>query len=213
MIAGIVRRRATRAALGLSAVLLLAVGGGTASASPETGYRDIQDFANAGFFAWVSECHWVDASVGYAAGDNLQTPIGSGAPTSWADAVVRVIVIDACDSDNEVAHLEGLAFPDTGPDFDRLERASLDVSLVTLSDGLGGSVDAEIHLDWLGQGPTEARIGHQGDAGYYRQERYRSASVTGTVELAASPFWSGLILSGDQSHDVFIGVANEISLP
>jgi hypothetical protein len=127
--------------------------------------------------------------------------------------VVRVIVIDACDGDNEVAHLEGLAFPDTGPDFDRLEGASLDVSLVTLSDGLGASVDAEIHLDWLGQGPTEVRIGHETDRDYYRQERFRSASVTGTVEIGPSPFWSSLTLTGDQSHDVTIGTANEISLP
>jgi hypothetical protein len=204
---------ATTSALALAVALTLGAGIGTAWASPETGGRNIQDFATASFRTWISECYFVDASVQYFAGDNLQSPIGSGKPTHWADAPTRVGVFDACDNDNEVWHVEGLGFPDSGPAFDRLDSASLDVSLVTLFDGVGTSVDAEIHLDWLGQGPTTARVDHQLDVGYYRQERFRSASVTGTVEFGASLFWSSLTLTGDQSHDAIIGTANEITLP
>lgn len=209
----IAHRRTTSSALALAVALTVGAGIGTAWASPEAGGRNIQDFATASFRTWISECYFVDASVQYFAGDNLQSPIGSGKPTYWADAPLRVGVFDACDNDNEVWHVEGLGFPDSGSDFDRLDSASLDVSLVTLSDGVGTSVNAEIHLDWIGQGSAEVRIDHQADAGYYRQERFRSASVTGTVELAASPFWSSLTLTADQSHDVFIGTANEIALP
>ncbi len=208
-----IHRRATRSALALAIALTLGAGIGSVWASPETGSRDIQDFAIASFRTWISDCRFVEASVQYFAGDNLQGPIGSGKPTHWADAPTSISVVDACDGDTQVWHLEGLGFPDSGPDFDRLDSASLDVSLVTLSDGAGSSVDAEIHLDWLGQGPTEVRVDHQRDGGYYRQERFRSATVAGTVELGASSLWSGLTLSGDQSHDVFIGTANEISLP
>jgi hypothetical protein len=207
------RRRAGPAALALSAALIASIGIGSASAGSDTGYRDIQDFATAGFQAWVSECLWADPNVVYAAGDNLQNPIGSGQPTRWADAVIRINLFDGCNNDTAVWHLEGIGFPDDGPDFDRLESASLDVSHVTLDDGAGTLVDAEIHLAWLGQGPVEVRIGHHGDRGYYRQERSRSATVTGTVALGPSPFWTGLTLTGDQSHDVFIGTANEIALP
>ena len=207
------RRRTTRAALVLSAVFGLSSGVGTGLASPGTGYRDIQDFAQAAFIVWISECHLVDSNIVYTAGDNLQNPIGSGMPTSWADALVRATVIDACDSDAAIATFEGLAVPDVGPDFDRLERASLDVSQVTLTDGQGAFVDAEIHLAWVGDGPETVRTDHQLDRGYFRQERSRSASVTGSVEFGASPFWSSLTLIGEHSHHATIGTANEISLP
>ena len=63
-----------------------------------------------------------------------------------SDAPMSVRVFDSCDNDAEIWRAEGLGFPDDGPDFERLDRASLDVSLVTLTDGLGSSVDAEIHL-------------------------------------------------------------------
>lgn len=211
--AHIVRRRTTRAALGLSAVLALSTGVGTGLAGAGTGSRDIQDYAQAAFIAWISECLVVDSNLVYVAGDNLQDPVGSGKPRSWADALIRATIVDACDNDAVVATFEGLAFPDVGPDFDRLERASLDVSQVTLSDGQGGFVDAEIHLAWVGTGPETVRIDHQRDRDYFRQERSRSASVTGTVEFGASAFWSGLTLLGEQSHDANIGTANEISLP
>lgn len=205
--------RALRAALTLATTLAIAAGVGSAAASTDSGYRDIQDFASASFQTRVSDCLFADASVGYAAGDNLQTTLGSGMPGSWADAQVRVSVFDSCDNDAEVWRAEGLGFPDDGPDFDRLDRASLDVTLVTLADALGRTVDAEIHLEWMGNDDTTVRIDHQLDGGYFRQERSETATVTGTVEFTASPFWSSLTLTGVHSHDVVIGTANEIALP
>jgi hypothetical protein len=125
---------------------------------------------------------------------------------------VTVRVFDSCDNDAEIWRAEGLGLPDDGPDFARLEHASLDVTLVTLTDGVGSSVDAEIHLDWVGNDDATVRIDHQLD-GYFRQERFETAFVSGTVELGASPFWTSLTVTDDRTHDVVIGTANEISLP
>ena len=205
-------RRGPRVAIGLAAVLVVGAGAGTVAASPGSGGRDIQDFASAGFESRLSDCLNVITSVQYFAGDNLQGPLGSGKPGSWADAPVTVRVFNSCENDAEIWRAEGLGLPDDGPDFDRLEHASLDVALVTLTDGLGSSVDAEVHLDWVGNDDATVRIDHQLDRGYFRQERFETATVSGTVELGASPFWTSLTVTNDRTHDVVIGTANEISL-
>ncbi len=204
-----------RPAFGLVIVLTATMGAGVVAARPDTGYRDIQDFAQASFQTRLSgfDCLYLDTTVLYFAGDNLQTPIGSGKPGSWSDAPITLGVFDSCDNDAEVWHLEGLGFPDGAPDFDRLERAALDVSSVTLSDGSGTFVDAEIHLLWVGTDDATVRIDHPLGVGYFRQERFKSATVTGTVRFDLSPYWSDLAFAGDDAHDGRIGTANEISLP
>jgi hypothetical protein len=209
-------RRVPRRALPLAVALTVTLGVGTVAARPTTGGRDIQDFAQSSFQTRLTgalECLFVDTTVRYFAGDNLQDPIGSGRPGSWSDAPISLGVFDSCANDAEVLHLEGLGFPDGGPDFDRLERAELDVSLVTLSDGLGTFVDAEVHLVWVGSDDATVSIGHQLETGSFRQERSESATVTGTVRLDSSPFWSDLTFMGDDAHDATIGTANEITLP
>jgi hypothetical protein len=210
------RQRSTGSAVGLAVTLIVTLGVGTVAARPNGGGRDIQDYAQASFQVRLEgdlACFFVDATVRYFAGDNLQGPIGSGTPGSWSDAPVNLGVFDSCNNDVEVLHLEGLGFPDVGPDIYRLERASLDVTSVTLTDGLGTSVDAEIHLVWLGNGDATVRIDHQLDAGYFRQERSVTAAVSGTVELGASPYWSELTFAGSDARDGSVGTANEISLP
>jgi hypothetical protein len=203
--------RAVRVAAGLAAVFTVTTGAGTGLASPPPGSRNIQDFAIAGFETRLSDCLSVITSVQYFAGDNLQDPLG-GKPRSWADAPVRVTVFDSCDNDTEIWRAEGLGFPDNGPEFDRLDSASLDVSLVTLTDGLGSSLDAEVHLDWVGNDDTAVRIDHLIDAKDFRQERFETARVTGAIELGASPFWSSLTVTDERTHDVVIGTANSITV-
>jgi hypothetical protein len=193
--------------------MALAFGAEVAAAGPDTGSRDIQDFAQASFQTRLDDCLFVDATVRYFAGDNLQDPIGSGQPGSWADAPITIQVFDSCVGDAEVLRLEGLGFPDDGPAFERLETAVLDVSAVTLSDGQSTFVDAEIHLGWTANGDATVVIGHDLDSGYFRQERSRSATMTGAVSFSAGPDWSALRLAGDDSHDVRIGTANEITIP
>ena len=203
-------------ALSLAVALTVTLGVGTVAARPTTGSRDIQDFAQSSFQTRLTgafECLYVDTTVRYFAGDNLQDPIGSGKPGSWSDAPISAGVFDSCDNDAEVLHLEGLGFPDGAPDFERLDRAVLDVSLVTLSDGLGTFVDAEIHLVWVGNDDATVRIGHDLATGSFRQERAESATVTGTLSFDASPFWGDLTFTGDDAHDASIGTANEITLP
>jgi hypothetical protein len=207
---------APRRTIGLAIALTVTLGVGTVAAGPSTGFRDIQDFAAASFQTRLTgsfECLFVDVTVNYFAGDNLQSPIGSGKPTYWSDAPTQLSVFDSCDGDAEVLRVEGLGFPDDGPDFERLERASLDVTSVLLSDGLGTSIEAEIHLDWTGNDDTTVAIGHDVASRTFRQERSESATVTGTVQFGASSYWSELTATGDDSHDVRIGTANEVGAP
>lgn len=194
-------------------ILAVTLGAEVAAAGPDSGYRDIQDFAQASFQTRLDDCLFVDATVRYFAGDNLQDPIGSGQPGSWADAPITIQVFDSCAEDAEVLRLEGVGFPADGPAFERLETAVLDVGAVTLSDGQSTSVDAEIHLVWTANGDATVVIGHDLDSGYFRQERSRSAIVTGTVSFDTSPYWSELALASDDAHDVSIGTANEIAIP
>lgn len=65
--------------------------------------------------------------------------------------------------------------------------AALDVSSVTLSDGSGTSLDAEIHLVWVGNDDATVRIDHLFDFGYFRQERFETATVAGTVSFEKVP--------------------------
>jgi hypothetical protein len=205
-----------RAAVCLSIALTVTLGVGSAVARPTSGSRNIQDFAQSGFQARLTgalDCLFVETTVRYFAGDNLQNPIGSGKPVSWSDAPISLGVFDSCADDAEVLHLEGLGFPDGGADFDRLERAELSVSQVTLSDGLGTFVDAEIHLVWVGNDDATVSIGHDRDGRSFRQQRSESAAVIGTVRFGASPLWDDLTFTGDDAHDASIGTANEITLP
>lgn len=216
-------KSARRFALGLTVVLTITMGpGAVVAGSPNSGGRDIQDFAQASFQVRLDECLFLDATVRYFAGDNLQSPIGSGAPGSWSDVPVNLGVFDSCNSDTKVLQLDGLGFPSPGPDFERLDQAVLDVPTMlicehwtdaTPCDGSTPYVAVEIHLTWVGNGDTAVRIAHDLVGGSFRQERYETAVVTGTVQFADTALWSDLTLTGDDSHDVIIGTANEIALP
>jgi hypothetical protein len=57
------------------------------------------------------------------------------------------------------------------------------------------------------------RIAHDLASGSFRQERYETASITGSVALADTAPWSRLTLGADDANDVIIGTANEITVP
>ena len=203
-------RRSLLLVLALSASL----GMGTAAARPDTGGRDIQDFAVANFRKTVAICVDAAASVRFFAGDNLQSPIGGGQPSAWSDTDITLEVIDTCAGGSEVVlwHLEGFSTVED-PDMERLEHASLDAA-VTLSNGNGVSVDALIDLEWTGNDDAMVGIGHQLDIGYFRQERFETAQIAGSIAFLPSQVWpDGIVFTQDDPYDAAIGTANEISIP
>jgi hypothetical protein len=207
----------------LALLVLLALATPVAlAARPDSGSRDIQDVAQASFEARLDECLFVHTTVRYFAGDNLQGPIGSGKPGSWSDVPVNVAVFDSCSNDSPVVRLDGLGFPSPGPNFERLDQAVLDVPTMLICedwtdaapcDGSTPNIAVELHLTWVGNGDTAISIGHDLGGRTFRQERFETAVVSGTVEFADSAWWSDLTLTGENSHSATIGHANEISLP
>jgi len=192
-------------------VLCLSLGVGIAAASPPTGSRDIQDFARAGFGQMLEECVDANATVIFTAGDNLQE-IGGGKPGSWSDVSVDLSIIDFC-TETELIHLSGLT-PVVDPDLIRLETATLEDVSVHLVDSTGAfSVDAVVNLSWAGNDNPVVRIDHELDLRYFRQERWETAEVTGTVVFSDSDVWDGgIAFDAGDANDVTIGTASEINL-
>ena len=194
----------------LTLALAMTVGTGTVAARPDTGGRDIQDFATADFYQTVAECLDASAAVRFFAGDNLQTPIGSGQPSSWSDTDIHLNLIDTCvEPERVVLSLECFAAVED-PDMDRFEQASLHVDVPC---DLG--VSAAINLEWTGNDDATVRIDHSLSDGYFRQERFETASVSGTLVFDPIPGWTEdeLAFTGADVTGAAIGTANEISLP
>lgn len=192
-------------------VLTLTMAVGIAAGSPPTGYRNIQDFARAGFGQVLDECLDANASVIFTAGDNLQE-IGDGKPGSWSDVHVDLKLTDPC-TGAQILHLSGFT-PVEDPDITRLETATVEDVVVHLVDSTGTfSVDALVNLTWTGNDDAVVRIDHELDRRYFRQERYETAEVKGTVTFSDSDAWPGGIeFTASDANDVAIGTANEISL-
>ena len=193
----------------LTLALALTVGTGLVAARPDTGGRDIQDFATADFYQTVAVCLDASAVVRFFDGDNLQTPIGSGKPSSWSDADIHLNLIDTCvEPEQVVVSLECLTAVED-PDMDQLEHASLHVNVPC---DLGVSV--AIDLEWTGNDDATVRIDHS-VSGYFRQERFETASVSGTLVFDPIPGWTEdeLAFTGEDVTGAAIGTANEISLP
>jgi hypothetical protein len=147
--------------------------------------------------------------VGFTAGKNLQIPIGSGMPGSWSDVVVSLQIFNTC--------LGELAYSLTGfstivdPNITRLESASVDGVVVHLVDASGTvSIDVVVDLTWTGNDDATVRIDHQLDAGYFRQEWFETAQVSGSVEDVIQP---GIAFTAADVTGATIGTANSIALP
>lgn len=195
----------------LSLSLIMFLGIGTAAANPATGGRDISDFATAGFRQTLDTCLRADAGVRLIAGDNLQTPIGSGQPGSWSDSDIRLDLVDTCAEPEQVVLSLDCFTTVAEPDMDRLERAALDVAgyLCTIA-----AVSAAADLEWTGNDDATVRIDHQLGVGSFRQERFETASVTGTLVIDPIPGWTDEIeFTADDLTGATIGTANQISLP
>lgn len=196
----------------LALALAVALGTATAAAAPSTGYRDIQDFASAGFWRTIADCLAANPTVVFTAGDDLQNPIGSGAPGSWSDVVVELRLFDTC-AESPVAFLSGFT-PGVDPDITRLESAAVRQVTVRLVDESGDiSVDAVVDLTWAGNDDRTVRVDH-GNSGYFRQERFVTAQVAGTLVFLDSPVWAGgMNFTAADAYGATIGTASEISLP
>jgi hypothetical protein len=98
------------------------------------------------------------------------------------------------------------------PDMDRLERAALDIAgyLCSIAE-----VSAATNLEWTGNDDATVRIDHQLGIGSFRQERFETASVSGTLVLDPIPGWTDEIeFTGENDFTgATIGTANAISLP
>lgn len=69
---------------------------GVAAGRPDTGGRDIGLYALTYFHERIDDSKVAVLRVASVAGDNLQTPIGSGRPTSWSDASLTLDVWNNC---------------------------------------------------------------------------------------------------------------------
>ena len=196
-----------RLSFAVSVALLISLAlAGTVAARPTSGLRNIQDFAAAYFHQEIG-CEDYFLSVVFVAGNNLQGPIGSGKPGSWSDVTVELQVYD-CDGD-PVYVLSG--FTPCDPNIVRFESARVDGVLVSLWDATHSvNIDVVVDLAWIGTGDTMVRIDHQADRGYYRQERFRSAEISGTVQ---DPIPDGISFTTADEHSGTIGTASEVSLP
>ena len=200
-----------RLALGVALALSMSLRMGTAAARPDTGGRDIQDFATADFRQTLNACLRADASVRLIAGDNLQSPIGSGRPGSWSDTDIHLDLINTCIEHEQMVLSMDCFTTVAEPDIDRLERAALHVGgyLCSIED-----VSAAANLEWIGNDDATVRIDHQLGTGYFRQERFETASVSGTLVIDPIPGWTDEIaFTADDLTGATIGTANEISLP
>jgi len=66
----------------------------------------------------------------------------------------------------------------------------------------------------VGNDAATVRIDHLFDFGYFRQERFETATVAGTVSFDESPLWDDqLTFTGDDAGIATIGTANSVSLP
>ena len=194
------------------ALALAAVAAPAASAGrPESGGRDIQRFATAWFETEAGECRYAFVSVVFIAGDNLQGPIGSGAPGSWSDVTVTLDVHDTCADEHLGTYSNWVPVPD--PDLELFERASV-VAEVPIPDGPDGPMIATIDLDWLASSAQEVRIDHHLSAGSFRQERYVWADIEGSVSITGAGLDPDpLVVTEDDSFGAQLGWAAEIAQP
>jgi len=201
----------TRRALGVALALSMSLGMGTAAAHLDTGGRDISDFAVANFRQTLNACLRADAAVRLIAGDNLQSPLGGGRPGSWSDSDIHLDLIDTCVEPEQVVLSLDCFTTVAEPDIDRLERAALHVAgyLCSIED-----VSAATDLEWTGNDDATVRIEHQLGTGSFRQERFETASVSGTLVIDPIPGWTDEIeFTADDLAGATIGTANQISLP
>lgn len=193
----------------LTLALTTTLGTGTLAARPDSGSRNIQDFATANFQQAVDACTDLDLTVVFTAGANLQVPIGSGRPGSWSDVGVSLQLFNTCLG--EVAYLLTGETTGVDPNITRLGSATVDGVVVHLVDSTGTvSIDVVVDLTWSGNDDATVRIDHQLDAGYFRQERYETAQVSGSVEDVIQP---GIAFTAGDVTGATIGTANEIALP
>lgn len=175
-------------------------------ASPTSGFRAVQGFATADFEWALGSGLRSYLNVDFNAGE-VQNPTGSGAPTPFADVVVTLRVIDT-QSGEVVSWAQGASFglPAT---IVALEEATLDEVAVPLLDAGGNLVDtANLDLTWRGNDDASTRIDHQLAVGFFRQERFETATLSGSIELGG-----GVELGPDDAFGAVIGIARQISLP
>jgi hypothetical protein len=184
------------------------------AAAPLTGYRDIQDFANAGFLKTIGTCHEANAVIGFAAGDNLQNPIGQGRPSSWSDIEVQLTVTNTCGEEPVVyVHMTGWAGV-PAPEIDRLERiAVLDVPVTLRSDDELLAIDSVFNLVWVGNDDLTVTTSPPQN-GYHREERSETAQVSGAWTFSDSEVWvGGWTFTADDLSGANIGTARELNIP
>ena len=165
----------------------------------------------AGFGQSPAECADTNVSVVFTAGENLHDGLGAGKPGSWSDVSVEFRVTDPCAEGATIVVLSGLT---TGvpPDIERLDSANLENLQVELFDADGNPRGhATVNLAWAGNGDVAIRIDHQLDNGYFRQERYETATVTGAVVISGTGAWNATFVP-ENANDVTIGTASEVSL-
>jgi hypothetical protein len=154
----------------------------------------------------VTEGQQAYVNVHFNAGE-VQDPIGAGQPSPFADVVVTRQVIDT-ETGDVLSWAQGAAFG-LPPTIVELEEATIVNIVVVLYDADGNPVDtAEIDLTWHGNDDATTRIDHQRLAGYFRQERFETATLAGRVVLD-----SGIHLAPSDAFSAVIGTANQISLP
>jgi len=100
------------------------------------------------------------------------------------------------------------------PDITRLEIASVhNVNLTTADESGTVAVEVTIDLTWTGNNDAATRIDHSIDAGHFRQERFETATINGTLTFGDNPLWpGGTAFTADDLESAVMGHANEILL-
>jgi hypothetical protein len=201
-----VRRTVVLRATALAFALVIGLAPGVAAGRPDTGDRDIQLFAQANLDEDLGECTMAKLAVSFAAGDNLQNPIGSGKPGSWSDVELRLQIYNFC-TDTELALFEGFGLhpPEIVP-FTSALVTGVETDLFRSSSE---SVHAWVDLYWTGFGMPEVRT--ENVDGYIRVERFVPAVVTGQVVVGPNAVWgSALTFTSEADDRNLLGWAAEI---